>query len=76
MDLLRSALIEQLARDLLARLSLDYGDAEDVPDDVQTLFDRGERILPITVPDPTLICEEYGRETHIRMNGSCVECAR
>ena len=43
--------IEQLARDLLARLSYDYGDSEDCPAEVQALFDRGEQLLPIGGPD-------------------------
>lgn len=68
--------IEQLARDLLARLSRDYGDYEgELDSEVASLFERGERLLPITGANPTLICDECGRETHVRMNGSCVECA-
>jgi hypothetical protein len=43
--------IEQLARDLLARLSYDYGDSEDCPPEVQALFDRGERLLPVMAVD-------------------------
>lgn len=43
--------IEQLARDLLARLSHDYGDSEDCPPEVQALFDRGETLLPVMAPD-------------------------
>ena len=39
--------IEQLARDLLARLSYDYGDGGDCPSEVEALFDRGEKLLPI-----------------------------
>lgn len=38
--------IEQLARDLLSRLSYDYGDSEDCPAEIQALFDRGEQLLP------------------------------
>jgi len=41
------AAIERLARDLLARLSHDYGDAEDVDDEIDALFTRGERLLPV-----------------------------
>lgn len=44
--------IEQLARDLLARLSHDYGDSEDCPPEVQALFDRGEQLLPVKADDP------------------------
>jgi hypothetical protein len=38
---------ETLARDLLARLSHDYGDREDCPADVEELFRRGEALLPV-----------------------------
>ena len=47
----RLAEVEKLARDLLARLSYDYGDSEDCPPEVQALFDRGEKLLPINEPD-------------------------
>ena len=46
--------LENLARSLLARLSYDYGDAEDIDPDVAELFRRGERLLPIqdtVIPD-------------------------
>lgn len=43
----RGKAIEQLARDLLARLSYDYGDGEDCPAEVEALFTRGELLLPI-----------------------------
>lgn len=41
--------IEQLARDLLARLSQDYGDSEEGDNDpaIEELFDRGDQLLPI-----------------------------
>lgn len=39
--------IEQLARDLLAWLSRDYGDSEDCPAEIEELFSRGEKLLPI-----------------------------
>ena len=45
--------IEQLARDLLARLSYDYGDGEDCPAEVQALFDRGEQLLPVGTASDT-----------------------
>lgn len=47
--------LENLARSLLARLSYDYGDAEDVDPDVTELFRRGERLLPVqgAAPDDT-----------------------
>ena len=40
--------LENLARSLLARLSFDYGDAEDVDPEVAALFLRGERLLPVS----------------------------
>lgn len=40
--------IEQLARDLLARLSQDYGDSEYNDDhEIDVLFARGEQWLPV-----------------------------
>ncbi len=36
-----------LARDLLARLSQDYGDSENCPPDVEELFTRGDMLVPI-----------------------------
>ena len=48
----RVAVLEQLARDLLARLSQDYGNAEEGDNDaeVEWLFAEGERILPVMQP--------------------------
>lgn len=108
--------IQQLARDLLARLSQDYGDSEYNDDhEIYSLFERGDRWLPVDYTrallppvmaicancyhttlcaddgeaficvnvaqcrtnraNPVFTCEECGRETHVRTNGSCVECA-
>lgn len=47
----RLAEVEKIARDLLARLSHDYGDSEDFPPEVRALFDRGEKLLPIVGAD-------------------------
>lgn len=44
----RVSSVELLARDLLARLSRDYGDSEDCPAEVLALFNRGEKLLPVS----------------------------
>lgn len=44
----RLVAIEQLTRDLLARLSRDYGDDEGEADhEINSLFERGEQLLPV-----------------------------
>ena len=109
-------IIQQLARDLLARLSQDYGDSQYNDDhEIDVLFARGEQWLPVDysralIPpvkavcancyhttlcaddrdaficvntaqcrmnraNPVFTCDECGRETHVRMNGVCAECA-
>jgi len=39
------------------------------------LFADSDDQLAFDWGDPTFVCEDCGRETHIRMNGSCLECA-
>lgn len=46
--------VEQLARDLLARLSYDHGDGEDCQPEVESLFERGERLLPAVEADDVI----------------------
>lgn len=48
--------VEELARDLLARLSFDYGDGEYCPPEVQSLFNRGAYLLPVVPTDKEPTC--------------------
>lgn len=63
--------VEQLARDLLARLSYDYGDSEDCPEEVQSLFDRGERLLPVTEVDDVVARTRNTPPTPIELCDAC-----